>query len=102
MSRSLPLTLGGVKLRGDTGNAENSMGIGAVRFESQDRHDRDMYAEAAKRVVFQNCMEACNIEHQSMTNFNSKFYYTMHIERNCLGTCFNTKMDMHFGKRLAI
>ena len=39
MSRSLPKILGGTELRGKTGSAEESMKIGAVRFESQDKHE---------------------------------------------------------------
>ena len=37
------------------------MRIGAVRMESGDVHDRNMYYDAAQRVVFRNCMASCDI-----------------------------------------
>ena len=77
------------------------MRIGAVRFQSKDAHDKNMYYDAAKRVVFKNCMTACDLSDEQIPNFNANFYYNQLGEQKCLGTCFNTKMDLHFGSTTA-
>ena len=60
-----------------------------------------MYFEAAKKVVFKNCMTSCDISDEQIPNFNANFYYNQLAEQKCLGTCFNTKMDLHFGATTA-
>ena len=54
-------TLKGTSIYGTTGSAEDAMRIGAVRFASKDAHDKTMYYDAAKRVVFKNCMTGCDL-----------------------------------------
>ena len=41
---------------------EDQMKVIAVRHESDERYEANIYREAARRVVFQNCMTACEIE----------------------------------------
>ena len=94
-------TLKGTSLYGQTGSAEDAMRISAVRFESKDIHEKNMYFDAAKRVVFKNCMASCDISDEQVPNFNANFYYNQLGEQKCLSTCFNTKMDLHFGATTA-
>lgn len=56
-------------------NAEDQMKINVCRAESQEVHEKNMYKEAAKRVVFSNCMASCEIDPESIPNFNRNFYY---------------------------
>ena len=56
------------------------MRIGAVRTTSKDAHERNMYFDAAKRVVFKNCMHSCKIQPDDIPNFNSNFYYNQLAE----------------------
>ena len=78
-------------------SAEENMKYNVIRHESKDIHEVNMYKEAAKRVVFSNCMSACEIDPESLPNFNKKFYYDMPTEQACLQDCYNTRMKMHFG-----
>ena len=77
------------------------MRIGAVRFKAQDAHEKAMYLDAAMRVVFKNCMASCDIENETVPNFNANFYYNQLNEQKCLSSCFNTKMNLHFGATVA-
>ena len=77
------------------------MRIGAVRFKAQDSHERAMYLDAAKRVVFRNCMASCDVTDENVPNFNANFYYNQLIEQKCLSSCYNTKMNLHFGATVA-
>ena len=43
------------------GQAEDQMKINAVRYESEELYERDLYREAAKRVVFHNCFSECGL-----------------------------------------
>ena len=74
MSRK-PQTLKGKDLYDVPQSAEDAMRIGAVRFDSQDIHEKNMYYNAAQRVVFKNCMSSCDIEADTIKNFNANFYY---------------------------
>ena len=40
--------------------------------------------EAARRVVFSNCMNVCELDNKKLPNFNRNFYYNMKEERACL------------------
>ena len=60
-----------------------------------------MYKDAARRVVFHNCMSHCEVSNEELKNFNGQFYFAMDKERQCLGTCFNAKMLLHFGDEAA-
>ena len=68
-------TLKGTDLFGVPPSMEDAMRIGAVRFDSQDIHEQKMYFNAAQRVVFKNCMSSCDIEADTIKNFNANFYY---------------------------
>ena len=78
-------------------SAEDSMKFLVVNPLSRDRYDASLYKEAAKRVVFKNCMESCSLTNEVVPNFNKKFYYAQNEARACLGSCFNTRMTAHFG-----
>ena len=97
MSKSLK----GTELYGQTGSAEEAMRIGAVRIKSDEEHYKEMYYEAARRVVFKNCMESCGFPQDWIPNFNSNFYYNQLEEQEDLQKCFNTKMNLHFGESTA-
>ena len=78
-------------------NAEDNMKFSIIRHESQEALDANMYKESAKRVVFKNCMSACEIEQNDLPNFNKNFYYNQIREQKCLQDCYNTRMMIHFG-----
>ncbi len=78
---------------------EDQMKVIAVRHESDERYEANIYREAARRVVFQNCMTACEIEESAIPNFNRKFYFYQLKEQACLQDCFNTRMQLHFGRQ---
>ena len=73
------------------------MRIGAIRVKSQDEHEKAMYQDAAKRVVWQNCMASCDIAPETIPNFNANFYYNQLPQQQALQKCFNAKMMLHFG-----
>ena len=62
-------------LFGQGATAEENMRYNVVRYESKDRHDIGIYKEAARRVIFDNCMNACEINPKQLRNFNKNFYY---------------------------
>ena len=77
-------TLEGNSLYGVTNNENEQMRISGLRWNSQDQHEKEMYQEAARRVVFHNCMEKCELTDENVPNFNSKFYYNQLSEQKCL------------------
>ena len=77
--------------------AEDSMKFVAAFPQSRDNYEKSLYFEAARRVVFQNCMGACDLDDTKVPNFNKNFHYNMPEEKACLQECFNTRMDLHFG-----
>ena len=58
-------------------SAEDQMKINAIRHESEEVYQKNLYKEAARRVVFQNCMNTCELDKKSLPNFNRQFYYGM-------------------------
>ena len=52
--------------------------------ESREHYDRSLYVESARRVVFKNCMEKCELDDESLPNFNKNFYYNMKEAQVCL------------------
>ena len=60
-----------------------------------------MYLDAAKRVMFANCMTNCDLSDETVPYFNANFYYNMPGAQKCLQTCYNTKVNLHFGKTMA-
>ncbi len=78
-------------------SAEDQMKVNAVRLESTEVYERNLYKEAARRVVFQNCMNACELDDKKVPNFNREFYYGREDAQACLQDCYNTRMKLHFG-----
>lgn len=78
-------------------SAEDNMKLNVVRYDSVEGTEKGMYKEAARRVVFNNCMAACEIDHSSIPNFNRHFYYNQSREQQSLQNCYNTRMKLHFG-----
>ena len=71
---------------------EDALKFAAAFPESREHYDRSLYVESARRVVFKNCMEKCELDNESLPNFNKKFYYEMEPARVCLQSCFNFRM----------
>ena len=78
-------------------SAEDQMKINAIRHESQELYEKNLYKEAARRVVFSNCMDSCELDHKTLPNFNRNFYYGQPGAQACLQECYNTRMKLHFG-----
>ena len=76
---------------------EDALKFGVAFPQSREHYDKSLYVEAARRVVFKNCMEKCELDHETVPNFNKKFYYEQGEARACLGSCFNFRMQAHFG-----
>ena len=73
--------LKGTSLFGQANSAEDAMRIAGVRTVAKDRHEKNMYYDAALRVVFRNCMTQCDLTDENLPNFNSNFYYNMKNEQ---------------------
>ena len=56
-------------------SAEDNMKFNAIFPLSRDRYDQSLYFEAARRVVFKNCMNALELTDAKLPNFNKNFYY---------------------------
>ena len=76
---------------------EDALRIGNAFPLSRDHYDKSLYVESARRVVFKNCMEKCELDNESVPNFNKNFYYNMQEAQVCLSSCFNFRMKAHFG-----
>src|SRR4051794_14641336 len=77
--------------------AEENMRYNVIRYEAAGRYEIGIYKEAARRVIFDNCMKACEINDKSIPNFNKNFYYHQVNEQRWLEECYNTRMKLHFG-----
>ena len=42
-------------------------------------------------------MGKCDLDDEKLPNFNKNFYYNTKEAQVCLQTCYNTRMDAHFG-----
>ena len=42
-------------------------------------------------------MEKCGLDNETLKNFNKNFYYNQPEAQECLQTCYNTRMNAHFG-----
>ena len=82
--------------------AEDQMKIHAVRLESEEIYERDLYREATRRVVFHNCMDECGLDNTKLKYFDSTFYYSMPEEQRCLQSCFNDRVALHLGVKAAL
>ena len=70
----------------------------SVKFTmARDLYDRNIYIEAAKRVVFRNCMNQLELDDKSLPNFNRDFYYNKEELKQSLDLCYNSRMAAHFG-----
>ena len=76
---------------------EDALKFGVAFPQSREHYDKSLYVEAARRVVFKNCMEKCELDNETVPNFNKKFYYEQAEARACLQSCFNFRMMAHFG-----
>ena len=65
-------------------SAEDQMKVNAVRLVTEERYEVNMYKDAAKRVVFHNCMSTCEIDPKAIPHFNRNFYYNQLREQSCL------------------
>ena len=45
-------------------SAEDNMKFSIIRHESQEVYEANLYKEAARRVVFSNCMNSCEIDNK--------------------------------------
>ena len=82
-------------------SAEDSLKISTAFPYSREHYDQSLYVESARRVVFKNCMGKCELDDESLPNFNKNFYYNMDEARACLQSCFNFRMQAHFGTQAA-
>lgn len=80
-------------------SAEDQMKINVCRFECQELYEKNILKEAARRVVFTNCMTSCEIDPKNLPNFNKNFYYNQLGEQACLQECYNDRMKAHFGNQ---
>ena len=85
-------------LHSQAGSAEDALKMAAAFPYSSEHYDKSLYVESARRVVFANCMEKCELDDTTLPNFNKNFYYNMKEASTCLQSCFNTRMQAHFGK----
>ena len=82
-------------------SAEDSMKMSVVMPLSRDRYDQSLYFESARRVIFRRCMAVTEQTDATLPNFNKDFYYNREELQTQLETCFNTRMELHFGKHNA-
>ncbi len=78
-------------------SAEDQMKQNSVRQESEEVYQKNLYREAARRVVFANCMNSCELDAKQIPNFNRDFYYNQTEAQSCLQDCYNTRIKLHFG-----
>ena len=55
--------------------AEDALKLAVTFPFSREAYDRSLYVESARRVVFKNCMEKCELAPEKVPNFNKNFYY---------------------------
>ena len=60
--------------------------------------DRELYLEAARRVIHATCYSKCEITHP---HFNKDFYYHNEGKGRCYEECYNGKFAAHFGQTAA-
>ncbi len=57
-------------------SAEDNLKFLVANQLSRERYDQSLYFEAARRVVFRNCMAKCEVTDKELPNFNKNFYYS--------------------------
>ena len=56
-------------------SAEDGIKLKVAFPYSKEHYDQNLYIESARRVVFKNCMEKCELDDTTLPNFNKNFYY---------------------------
>ena len=51
---------------------------------SRTQYEKSLHTEAARRVVFANCMAKCELDDETVPHFNKKFYYNQQDDQVCL------------------
>ena len=64
--------------------AEDGLKLAVAFPMSREHYDQSLYIESARRVVFKNCMEKCELDNTKVPNFNQNFYYNMEEAQVCL------------------
>ena len=88
-------------LHKEPSSAEEALKLAAAFPQSRDYYDKSLYVESARRVVFRNCMEKCELDDSTLPNFNKNFYYNQKEAQACISSCFNFRMQAHFGPAAA-
>ena len=78
-------------------SADDQAKVSVIRAESEEKYEQQLFLDASRRIVFNNCMNSCGLTDKDIPNFNRNFYYTQVREQNCLQDCYNTRMKLHFG-----
>ena len=91
--------LGNIDLHTAGASAEDEQKFNVIMPLSRSQYNKSLETEAARRVVFANCMTKCELDHEKVPNFNKRFYYNQTEDQACLQTCFNTRVEAHFGKK---
>ena len=65
-------------------SAEDEMKWNVVLNMSRSQYDKSLYNDAAKQVVFKNCMDKCELDDSTLKNFNKNFYYNQLEAQECL------------------
>ena len=65
-------------------SAEDALKLAVAFPQSREHYDQSLYIESARRVVFKNCMEKCELDDTSLPNFNKNFYYNKEAAQVCL------------------
>ena len=73
-----------VDLSYKAGSAEDAMRTKVCIFEGKEKYEAGLLKEAARRVVFKNCLEVCEVDMTRFSKFNKDFYYNMLGEQKCL------------------
>ena len=94
-------TLEGIEIAATPSIHEVGLRISALRNTTNEEHEQEMFKEAARKVVFHNCLEKCGVDYKKQRHFNGKFYFEMPQEKECIQNCNNAKMLLHFGNEVA-
>ena len=53
-----------VSLHTNAASAEDALKFATSAPQTRDMYDRSLYVESARRVVFKNCMEKCELDNE--------------------------------------
>ena len=85
------------ELAGSGVSQEDNVKFNVNLRQSRELYDSNLYKEAARRVVFENCLTANELTREDVPHFNAQFYYNQKDRQEALQDCFNTRMKLHFG-----